>query len=161
MPTKFCKHCDSTKDDSEFYKYGRGLSAWCKPCHRLWAIERKKRFPRTPRSSPSVRLSAIEKLANEMWRNMCKRRPSTGREVSLSRDSLLSKLNLFCEENYFVLEPWHPFRPSVDRIDNGLGYTEENTRIVWYIENCCRNRFSDSDVLEFCRRKLGIQKEDP
>ena len=62
----------------------------------------------------------------------------------------------FCLNNYYEITPRSPFLPSLDRIDNEAGYTKENTRIIWLIENYARNIFSDSDVENFCRRKLGL-----
>jgi hypothetical protein len=40
-------------------------------------------------------------------------------------------------------------RPSIDRINNDLGYTPENIRIVPLIYNLCRNKWDDIPTLRF------------
>jgi hypothetical protein len=40
-------------------------------------------------------------------------------------------------------------RPSIDRINNELGYTPENIRIVPLIYNLCRNKWNDIPTLRF------------
>lgn len=40
---------------------------------------------------------------------------------------------------------------SLDRIDNDLGYVKGNVRFVALIANLARARFSDADLLDFCR----------
>lgn len=40
---------------------------------------------------------------------------------------------------------------SLDRIDNDLGYVRGNVRFVALIANLARARFSDADLLDFCR----------
>jgi hypothetical protein len=49
-----------------------------------------------------------------------------------------------------------PFRPSIDRIDNSLGYTKENSRIVAVIYNKAKSDGTDADVLKLA---LGIVNE--
>lgn len=41
----------------------------------------------------------------------------------------------------------HPYRPSIDRIDNSLGYTKDNCRVVAVIYNYAKSEFTDKDVL--------------
>lgn len=67
----------------------------------------------------------------------------------------------FCKTHYHVWAPGHPFSPSIDRLDNNKGYYKDNIRIVWHIENLCRNRFSIEDVDLFCRLKLGLPSKTP
>ncbi|MBM31548.1 MAG: hypothetical protein CL764_01690 [Chloroflexi bacterium] len=43
--------------------------------------------------------------------------------------------------------PYHPFQPSLDKIDPMKGYTTENTRVVVYIHNWGRQRSSDQDMM--------------
>lgn len=44
-----------------------------------------------------------------------------------------------------------PDAASLDRVDNALGYTQGNVRFVALMANLARNRFSDEDVIRFCR----------
>ena len=64
--------------------------------------------------------------------------------------------SIFCETNHHELTGRSPFQPSLDRIDGRRGYTKDNVRVVWLIENYARNNFSDEQLIEFCRRKLGF-----
>lgn len=46
-------------------------------------------------------------------------------------------------------EPLTPWRASLDRIDNLVGYEPGNIRWICVMANYCRNRFSDEDVRHF------------
>jgi hypothetical protein len=46
----------------------------------------------------------------------------------------------------------NPYQASLDRIDNNKGYIKGNVRFVCLMFNIARNNFSDTDVLEFCKR---------
>ena len=45
----------------------------------------------------------------------------------------------------------NPWVPSVDRIDNNKGYTKDNSRLVCYIFNIVKNRFTDEDFEKLAR----------
>ena len=45
----------------------------------------------------------------------------------------------------------NPWKPSLDRIDSTKGYVQGNVRFVSMIGNYCKNRFTDTDVIEFCQ----------
>jgi hypothetical protein len=45
-----------------------------------------------------------------------------------------------------------PYQASVDRIDNSKGYIKGNVRFVALIFNYAKNIFSDSDVIDFCKK---------
>jgi len=47
-----------------------------------------------------------------------------------------------------------PWIPSVDRIDNEKGYTKDNCRLVCFIFNIVKNRFTDEDFEKLCRGYL-------
>lgn len=47
-----------------------------------------------------------------------------------------------------------PFGPSVDRIDNALGYEPDNIQIVCNIYNFGKNVFTDADMLKFAHALL-------
>ena len=49
----------------------------------------------------------------------------------------------------------NPWSPSLDRIDPEKGYTLENTRVVVWIYNACKNVFSDEDVLLMCQAVIN------
>ena len=45
-----------------------------------------------------------------------------------------------------------PYQASLDRIDNSKGYVKGNVRFVCYMFNIARNDFTDTDVIEFCKK---------
>jgi len=47
-----------------------------------------------------------------------------------------------------------PWAPSVDRIDPNKGYTKDNCRLVCFIFNVTKNRFSDEDFEKLARGYL-------
>ena len=55
---------------------------------------------------------------------------------------------------FYSWQPNHPFKPSIDKIDNTKGYTLDNIQILWNIENKCKNLYTNDDVILFCKEKL-------
>ena len=53
-----------------------------------------------------------------------------------------------------VSKPRHPLKPSIDRIDQEVGYTRENLRLTSLVYNQARNQYSDADLLEYLVRPL-------
>jgi len=45
-----------------------------------------------------------------------------------------------------------PYQASLDRIDNNKGYIKGNIRFVALMFNYARNRFSDEQVIDFCKQ---------
>ena len=45
-----------------------------------------------------------------------------------------------------------PYSASIDRIDNSKGYMKGNIRFVALMFNYARNRFSDEQVIDFCKQ---------
>lgn len=170
---KNCSHCHESKPFAEFYIDGRRnghykYSAWCKACVRHLsaaqvragaskARHRKMRLAQGKQPQPpSIKLSPIERLACELWRRARKLALHNGKPFDLTREWVYKKLVCFCNSHYHALGPKHPFKPSLDRVDNAKFYTQDNVRIVWLIENYARNSFTEEDVIEFCKRKLGL-----
>lgn len=44
-----------------------------------------------------------------------------------------------------------PATASLDRIDNTLGYVDGNVRFIAVMANFCRNKFTDVEVIFFCK----------
>lgn len=44
------------------------------------------------------------------------------------------------------------YSASVDRINNELGYIKGNIRFISNMANIARNRFTDQDLIEFCKK---------
>jgi hypothetical protein len=53
-----------------------------------------------------------------------------------------------------------PFAPSIDRVNNKLGYTPENCQLITYIANCAKNQFTVEEFTEMClavAKKAGMR----
>lgn len=83
-------------------------------------------------------------------------------ECNLSVDWLLHKLeNGKCEVTGmpFHIQSYkenpgfdkHPYTPSVDKIDPDKGYTTDNCRLVVWVYNRAKGKYSDSIVLEMAK----------
>jgi len=46
---------------------------------------------------------------------------------------------------------WNPWKPSLDRIDSSLGYVVGNIRYICCMGNLAKNRWTDDELVEFCR----------
>ena len=58
----------------------------------------------------------------------------------------------------FDLHPeraFYPFQPSLDRIDNSLGYSKKNTRVVCLMYNLARNSSTDDEIIDFARHLVA------
>lgn len=155
--TKRCGTCKKEKPNVEFYVHARGLSGNCKECQRAWARAYKAAHaqPAKPRNT----LSPIGRAAYYLWNNAKKRAGYRNLPFDIRRDDIARLVEDFCASHFYSLDLRSPFRPSIDRIDKSKGYTRDNVRIVWLIENLCRNTFTDNEVLEFCKRKLEIMNQ--
>lgn len=160
---KHCKLCNLTLSTEAFYKNARGYSSYCKTCMRglskaqyaegYAAKRRTRRNLGAP--SPRRRMTVLEKLAARTFCNIRKRTRALNREFSISQEFITTKFIEFSKTHYYETTPRSPFLPSIDRIDNRIGYRESNVRVVWLIENLARNTFTDKQVIEFCHRKLA------
>jgi hypothetical protein len=105
-------------------------------------------------------LTPVRRAAFELWRNASKRQEYQGQRCDLTRAWVEEQVEAFCATRYHVLGvAKHPFQPSLHRINPAAGYTAANVRVVWLIENYALNTFTEADLLEFCRRKLGLQED--
>jgi len=101
-------------------------------------------------------LTDLQKAANESYRNIKKRCLYNEIDFDIDRLWIEEQFQDFCSKNYHSFDGKNPFQPSIDRINGKKGYTKENVRVCWLIENYCKNTFNDEQVIEFCKRKLGL-----
>ncbi len=52
-----------------------------------------------------------------------------------------------------------PNTASIDRIDNSIGYVKGNIRFITNMANMARNKFSDEQLIYFCRKVTDFQQE--
>lgn len=169
MLIRRCNHCKESKPNTEFYKTRTGgthYSAWCRVCVKQrskeqaetgYFRERHRRLAAAKSNDmPRKRLTPLERLAFRLWHNAQKRAFRAGWPFDLTRETVWEHLEQFCAQQYHVLAPRHPFRPSLDRIDHKRSYMNDNVRIIWLIENYAKNVFTEEQLVEFCQRKLGL-----
>jgi len=80
-------------------------------------------------------------------------------EHSINKQWCLNKLDGVCEATGLqfdlsvegVHKKMNPFAPSIDRINNDLGYTEDNCQMVIWIYNCSKNTFDPKDLYKMCK----------
>jgi hypothetical protein len=153
---KKCTRCNQTKPLSDFYKKAQskdGYDFWCKAC---WRTTEESRSPAVTKKRAMRSQYFTTSNLNTLIGNCRKRASIKSRVCSLTAGNVAPLLHEFCSNNYHVWEPYHPFRPSIDRLDNTGGYTLDNIRIIWSIENHCKNIYTDADVIKFCKLKLGV-----
>lgn len=54
----------------------------------------------------------------------------------------------------------NPWSPSLDRIDNTLGYTKENVQLTCVMYNLCKHTFLEEDVKDFATQLLATQNKE-
>lgn len=54
----------------------------------------------------------------------------------------------------------NPFAPSIDRINNDLGYTKDNCQMVVWIYNCSKNVFTNEDLYKMCKAFIKKYEAD-
>jgi hypothetical protein len=82
-----------------------------------------------------------------------------GMEFDLTREWIAERLAVgVCEVTGLPLElskppgsRFHPWAPSVDRIDSKKGYTQDNCRVVCWIYNMAKSEWSDEVVMTFAK----------
>lgn len=53
----------------------------------------------------------------------------------------------------------NPFAPSLDRIDNSIGYVKSNVRVVLWAVNLMHGEMTDSQLLQMCKAVIkGLEK---
>lgn len=169
MITKTCPHCKTTKLETEFYRHGHYWSGWCKSCTKERSHQQaqkgyfranrasKEHHPRIPKVGRNLRLlNPQEKCCYKLWLYARTRAMMSGAEFTITRDFVTKLVNEFCSSTHHSFETLNPFKPSLDRIDHNKGYISDNVQVLWMIENLAKNRFTDSQVIEFCKRKLGL-----
>lgn len=161
--TRVCKICGEDKKLQKFpYRVAscNGLlyySHTCNVCqYKKWLIRNEHKRDRYVKNQRQREFFTIKGRAT-MLRNRCKTRARKhGLQFSLSKEIIIEKLKKgVCEQTkiplVMVKDPCNPYSPSIDRIDNNKGYTDDNIQIVCTIYNFCKNQFTDLDVKQFIR----------
>jgi len=137
---KVCTQCKQNKLLDKFHKQPKGtygVASKCKECLKF--AHRKK---------------PVHKV---LLNNAKNRARAKGLEFSLTSEWLLERLEKgLCEVTGINFEGYcSPFAPSLDRKDPNKGYTEDNTQVVVWIYNRCKNTDSHEDVLRMALALSG------
>ena len=77
-------------------------------------------------------------------------------------ETLAQQQNFKCALTGIVFSPQDKWwKPSLDRIDNNLGYTVNNVRLVGWIVNHCRGNLTDEEFVDMCNKVTEANKYDP
>lgn len=86
-----------------------------------------------------------------LWNSAKSRARKSGLEVSITTDWVEERIQRgVCEVSglpFVLTADRSPFAPSLDRIDNTKGYTEDNTQVVVWMYNAAKHVFTANDVL--------------
>lgn len=172
---KTCTKCHTTKSITEFYKCkgGKfGVHSRCKVCqgierkqwaddNREWNNERARQYRKTPKNT--VYESEYRKKYTATFDGTVTRLLSGAKKRS-KEDSLLFDLGrewvtkhlkpMVCEASGIALTlekivgvHHNSFRPSIDRIDNSIGYLKSNCRVTSVMYNRMKNDGDDATVV--------------
>ena len=134
VETKKCGHCGETKPVTEFYSHVRDkYQSWCKDCSKK---EYKRRYYTDLRYRAQRCLDRAQRHANK--KNLV---------CTITVDWVLERFERPCalSNKPFNLSPGRTFdSPSIDRKNNDLGYTPENSHVIWD----CLNSFKGQMTLD-------------
>lgn len=157
------RECRICKVEKPYMKFGsrndkNGLIYFSYECHSC-NYQRKLKMHEKNLTNYRDRQKYIENFTITgracMLRNRCKQRSkTTGMEFSLTKNHIVKLLSdKICAKTNIELilddSKYNPYAPSIDRIDNSIGYIDSNVQIVCMIYNFCKNSFSEEIVDDF------------
>jgi len=178
-----CTVCKNSLTLDNYYKKsdGKVTGKICKGCRRERVRVYNKREDRvllrrerSKNKTPEQREQLVQKsrdyYATKIGRvksflKTAKRRSSKfSEECNLDQEYLMNLLGDRCEVTglEFDYSPHptnkcNPLAPSIDRIDNSIGYVKGNVRFVIWQYNIMRNELTDDELLFYCERILNAK----
>lgn len=187
MPTKVCTRCRTEKSLSEFYVHKQGYlgkRAKCKICqkesNKPWVktnAARVAEFSRRWRTEnpEKLEISQIKYLetaagrAKSLWHAAHQRRPEG---FTLTKEYVVHGVERgTCPISGFQFDlsaryrsrsnkSRNPYAPSLDRLDNSKGYSDENVIVVCSQVNMMRGEMSYDELMHFCRSILSFAGDE-
>lgn len=156
---KICPRCKEQKE--QFSKASKTNTAvWCKQCTNSYYREWRKNNPKAQKGESkqfNTFYTTIKGRAVHMLNNCRARAGKKSLECNLTTEWIVSKLELgVCEATGLPLQlktnggkghKTNSFSPSLERIDNSKGYTEDNCQITCWIYNRAKGAFPIADLL--------------
>lgn len=154
---KTCSKCNLNKSIEDFYRPNR--SSVCKVCH----LEITREYKRQKRLNPDFVINEGLKQKERrvrLWQNTllhdCKNRNHIVNIDVNYINFLFEKQKGKCYWFGVELKPSttkkHPQQPSLDRLDNTLGYIKENVVLSCYSANIGRNETDKKTWTEFIKQ---------
>ncbi len=175
MTDKYCSGCKTHKDVSEFQNssYTKdGKTSRCSACLNKYRRDNgyNKSSARKPQGyKAEVRsryFQTVHGRAQTLYHSAAVRAKKKGMQFELDVDWIKERLApLTCEVTGLPLvleinkDVWiGRFSPTLERVDNTIGYTKENTMIVCAIYNQAKADGSHEDVLTLARALMNKEK---
>jgi len=161
-----CNHCQEVKSAENFAKNPRyigGLNTWCKKCSNLIRSEKnyhiqsnlnkKERINNDPDYRKKIleqkRVNSRINFKTTMISNAKRRALEKNLEFTITAEDL--NIPEFCPilKILFTLgtKGDYEYTPSIDRINNNLGYTKENIQIITKKANSMKNSGTPEELL--------------
>jgi len=153
MKTKQCSQCKQTLPLEDFPKEKRnkdGRVAQCKLCCN---------------KRSNVYQATIEGRTNRLFNNARRRAKSRGGKCTITKEFikevLINGVDPDTDIPFVITVGKHAYAPSVDRIDtSNPDYSPDNTKVITYVGNCCKNQFGERDEKEYALRRAMIIASD-
>lgn len=161
MTEKHCKICQKFVDIGQFRTCVNGKYQWtssyCRQCEREKSRENGRKIKK------KISSGDIDALVNKMFISIKNRSSCRKVDFNLTKDWLLEKVsNGSCEVTglkFDVSRPSgfraNPMFPSVDRVDNSIGYTKDNCKMVVLVYNIAKNEWG-VDVINSVAKAMAI-----
>jgi len=145
-----CTNCDEYLDKSNFCKDRQARSSQCRDCTRV----KFDAYRQTLRGFAKRLIHHVEKHVAKISKN--KKRSKENSEFTLTLDNLLQKIidqKGRCAYSgiplAFTLDT--PWRMSIERVNNKLGYTPSNTVLICIEFNTGDNSWQSDDAVGSCQ----------
>lgn len=145
---KICAKCGVKTSVENFFKHNQtqdGWHSWCKPCCK-----------EANRKSLEKRYASFEGRVTTFINSCRKSAQKRGNEFELTRQDFLDMWEFQggkCAYTFIDMttQSNSPFSVSVERIDNSIGYTKENTILVCNVVNKMKSDFPGELFYAICK----------
>ena len=162
--SKTCSECGTSKPLSEFYKHQTSADRYrprCKICCRK-AVRKRYEAPEIKEQAAKTHAIYRTKKRAKVLCNLARFRAKE-KGIAYELHSHEQEIQEIIDQGTcqltgipFNLEGGKTWdSPSLDRIDNSLGYTRENTRAVLYCVNIMANLWGPNKILEIAKAIQG------
>jgi hypothetical protein len=143
-----CSKCHEIKERTEFFKHSQrsdGLHSWCKSCCKKGNKESLRK-----------KYSNFEGRITTFLRTCKASAEKRGQEFSLTRNDLIEMWETqegICAYTGIEMttQPATSVSVSVERVNNNIGYTKDNTILVCNAVNRMKSNFSGEEFFSFCK----------